>query len=631
MPPRRTSRRPTNRGGSRRPASRGGGTASTAVAESSNGAAVESIEAPPAVAVSLPPTVTVRGLSELLDLPAVDVIKGLLKAGVFANINQTVDFDTAAAVATDLGFEVSEASVQDSALEASHARRFREEEGAHLRHRPPVVTIMGHVDHGKTSLLDAIRETNVTESEVGGITQHIGAYQTEVDHHKITFLDTPGHEAFTAMRARGAHVTDIATIVIAADDGIMPQTIEAIDHAKAASIPIIIALNKIDRPDANQERVKRQLAEHDLLIEEWGGNTICVPVSARTKEGLPDLLEHILLVAELEELKGNPGRRAEGVVIEGQLDQQRGPMATLLVQTGTLRVADPVLAGHTFGRIRAMFDEQSRQVKRADPSTPVKVLGLDTVPQPGDLFAVQPDERIARKLAEERLRERQHRDAQPVRVGGLQDIFERAQAGQGQELNVVLKADVQGSIDPIRGSLLRLGDDNLRVKVLHAAPGNITESDVMLALASEGIVLGFNTRPEPGARRLADVEGAEIRTYEVIYQLIDDIEQALKGMLAPTYVDVVEGHAEVRQIFKIGRRSTAAGCTVTEGKASRSALVRIVRQGRPVAEDKVANLKRFKDEAREVAAGLECGVTLEDFTEFREGDVLEFYRKERSS
>ena len=577
----------------------------------------------------IPPTLTVRELSEMLDYPSVDIIKVLLKNGVFANINQTIDFDTAAVVATDIGFEVEEAPAPETP-EADYRKRLREEDTAHLRARPPVVTIMGHVDHGKTSLLDAIRSTNVTAREAGGITQHIGAYQVELDHHKITFLDTPGHQAFTSMRARGAHVTDVAVIVVAADDGVMPQTVEAIDHAKAAGVPIVVAINKIDRPDADQERVKRQLAEQSVLIEEWGGDTICVGVSASTRDGLPDLLEQLLLVAEVAELKANPTRRAEGMVIEGQLEQQRGPVATLLVQTGTLRVGDTVLAGESYGKIRAMYDDHGDQVRRAEPAMPVKVLGLSSVPLPGDSFAVMADDRLGRITAEERIQTRRRREAGPTKAVSLQDLFGQIQSGEIQELNVLLKADVQGSLEPIRASLEHLGDENLRVKTLRAATGNVTESDVMLALASGGIILAFNTRVEPGARRLADQDGVEIRSYEVIYNVIEDVEKALKGLLAPTYVEVVDGHAVVRQLFKIGRRITVAGCAVTDGKVLRNDSARIMRGNQLLATDKLAALKRFKDDAREVLTGFECGITMEKYMDFREDDTLEFFHQEQA-
>ena len=617
MPPRTTYRR--------RPQTRRRAAPATVATQ----APVAVAEEPAGGTVMIPPTLTVRELSEMLDYPSVDIIKVLLKNGVFANINQTIDFDTAAVVATDIGFEVEEAPAPETP-EADYRKRLRDEDTAHLRARPPVVTIMGHVDHGKTSLLDAIRSTNVTAREAGGITQHIGAYQVELDHHKITFLDTPGHQAFTAMRARGAHVTDVAVIVVAADDGIMPQTVEAIDHAKAAGVPIVVAINKIDRPDADQERVKRQLAEQSVLIEEWGGDTICVGVSARTMDGLPDLLEQLLLVAEVAELKANPTRRAEGMVIEGQLEQQRGPVATLLVQTGTLRVGDTVLAGETYGKIRAMYDDHGDQVRRAEPAMPVKVLGLSSVPLPGDSFAVMADDRLGRITAEERIQTRRRREAGPTKAVSLQDLFGQIQSGEIQELNVLLKADVQGSLEPIRASLEHLGNENLRVKTLRAATGNVTESDVMLALASGGIILAFNTRVEPGARRLADQDGVEIRSYEVIYNVIEDVDKALKGLLAPTYVEVVDGHAVVRQLFKIGRRITVAGCAVTDGKVLRNDSARIMRRNQLLATDKLAALKRFKDDAREVLSGFECGITMEKYMDFREDDTLEFFHQEQA-
>lgn len=579
--------------------------------------------------VNLPEVLSVRELAERLNVSGIEVIKALLKNGVTANINQTIDFATASLVADEEGFEVV-AETRKRSIEGLRKKLQQEEVDPHLRLRPPVVAVMGHVDHGKTSLLDAIRKTEVTAQEAGGITQHIGAYQVDVDHQKITFLDTPGHEAFTAMRAHGAHVTDVAVIVVAADDGVMPQTLEALDHAKAAGVPIIVAINKIDRPDANPDRIKRQLSEQGVLVEEWGGDTICVSVSARTKEGLPNLLEHILLVAEIEELKANPNRRAEGTVIEALLDPQRGPLATLLVQTGTLRVGDLVVVGETYGRVKALYDDRNHQVKRADPAAPVNVLGLGAVPFPGEIFSVVPEERTARSLVQGRVRDRQMREANPMHAVSLQDFYSLAQGGQAKELNLVLKTDVQGSIDPVRVSLQRLGDENLRVNVLRAAAGSITEADVLLALASKGIVLGFNSRPEPGARRLADNEGVEIRTYDVIYNLVEDVEKALKGLLEPTLTEAVDGHAEVRQLFHLGRQRVIAGCAVTEGKAVRGDSVRIIRQGKVIAEDKVDGLKRFKDDAREVATGFECGVTVGEFSKFQVGDILEFFHTERA-
>ncbi len=615
----------SNRYRGRRPSRNGGGRRDSGTSTIDRGPARPA--KPESSEVSLPDFLTVRDLAERLGESSIEVIKLLMRNGVTANINQTIDYVTAEAVVKDAGYEaVPETKATHQAL---RKRLQGEEEDPNLKLRPPVVAVMGHVDHGKTSLLDAIRSTEVTAGEAGGITQHIGAYQVEVDHHKITFLDTPGHEAFTAMRAHGANVTDVAVIVVAADDGVMPQTIEAIDHAKAAGVPLIIAINKIDRPDADAERIKRQLSEQSVLVESWGGDTISVEVSAKTKQGIPELLENILLVAEVEELKANPNRRAEGTVIEAQLDPQRGPLATFLVQTGTLRLGDVVVVGETYGKVRAMYDDKNHQVRRAEPSFPVKVLGLSSVPTPGEIFVVPQDERSARNLAEERSRERSIRATNPLNTISLQDFFSRAQGGEAKELNIVLRTDVQGSVEPIRNSLLRLGDENLRAKVLRAQAGSITESDVLLARASGGIILGFNTRPEPGASRLADVEGVEIRNYEIIYNLVDDVEKALKGMLEPTFVEAIDGRAEARQLFKMGRQKVIAGCMVTEGKAVRNSTVRILRAGKVVGESKIESLKRFKDDVREVATGFECGVTLDTFTAFAEGDILEFFHSEK--
>jgi translation initiation factor IF-2 len=578
--------------------------------------------------VTIPRVTTVHDLSDYLRLPPVEIIKGLLRRGVMASINQVIDYETAAAVANDLGYQTVEEIEQPKEVAAISASRRAHRATAGGITRPPVVTIMGHVDHGKTSLLDAIRQSNVTAGEAGGITQHIGAYQVEVDGHKITFVDTPGHEAFTSMRARGAHVTDVAVIVVAADDGVMPQTVEAINHAKAAGVPLIVAINKMDRPEANPERVKRQLAENNVLIEEYGGDVVAVPVSARTRDGLPGLLEHILLVAEIEELTADPNRRAEGVVLEAHLDAQRGPMATMLVQAGTLHIGNLMVIGETSSHVRAMYDDRNHQIKTAGPSTPVKILGLGSVPDPGDLFLVSPDEKSARALVEQRQRARQAHEAAPTAVVSLAGVFEAVKSGVTKDLNVVLKTDVQGSIDPLRASLAKLGDEHMRVNLLHAAAGAVSESDVMLAVASKGIVLGFNTRVDLGARRAADTAGVEIRTYDVIYALVDEVEKALKGLLEPEIVEVVEGRAEVRQVFTVGRRSAIAGSQVIEGRAMRNAQARVLRAGKVVADERVAGLKRFKDDAREVATGLECGITLESFQEFEVGDIIEFYRKE---
>jgi len=487
---------------------------------------------------------------------------------------------------------------------------------------------MGHVDHGKTSILDAIRKTNVTEQEVGGITQHIGAYQAEVDGHRITFVDTPGHEAFTTMRARGAQVTDIAVLVVAADDGVMPQTAEAIDHAKAAGVPIVVALNKIDLPSANQDRVKQQLSERSLVIEEWGCDTICVPVSARTGEVLKDLLENLLVVAEVQELKANPNRPALGAILEAELDSTRGPMATVLIQTGTLYQGDAVVVGDTWGKVKAMFDDRGQRLKLAGPAQPVKIMGLEAVPLAGDTLEVVKDERVARTTIEERRREQEAAASHEQRAVTLEALFGEVTAGKVKELNLILKTDVQGSIEPLRNSVERLSTEEVKVRVIHAASGTITESDVMLAVASKAIIVGFYSKPEPGARHMADSEGVDIRYYEVIYELVDDIEKALLGLLEPVYSDVIDGHAEVRQVFRISRRGNIAGCFVRDGSAGRSSLVRLLRDEQVLADTRLASLRRFTEDVREVQAGYECGIALEGFEDFQEGDVLEFYHRE---
>ncbi len=570
----------------------------------------------------LPATITVRELGELLKVSPIEIIKALMKGGVMAAINQAVEFEPAAAVAREFGYE---AELQ-AAAGVAVAKRAGEEDSAGLQPRPPVVTVMGHVDHGKTSLLDAIRQSNVTAQEVGGITQHIGAYQVEVNGQKITFIDTPGHEAFTAMRARGTTVTDIAVLVVAADDGIMPQTVEAIDHAKAAGVPIIVAINKIDLPGANPERVKQQLAERELLIEEWGGEVIAIPVSAKTKGGIPGLLEHILLVAEISELKADPDRPAEGAVIEAEMDASRGPMATVLVRRGTLKGGQVITAGDTWGRVKAMFDDRGQRITEAGPSMPAKVMGLEAVPAAGDTLVVQPDERTARELVEAREREREA--AAAGRPLTLEAVSGDIAAGKIKELNVVLKADVQGSVEAIASALERLSSDAARVKVIHSSIGNVNESDVMLALASKGIVIGFHVRADPGARRLSESEGVDLRFYDVIYTLTDDVERALKGLLEPVTVEVVDGHAEVRAIFKV-RGGRVAGCQVTDGLVRRNSQLR-VRRGEEVAHtSRVASLRRFQEDVREVQAGLECGIGAEGFDEFQEGDVIEAFHTER--
>jgi translation initiation factor IF-2 len=573
--------------------------------------------------IEIPHSVAVRHLAELLEVSAVDIIKQLMRNGIFANINQVIDFDTAAAVATNLGYE---AHPEARATRAAESKRYQpqEEEAGGLKLRPPVVTIMGHVNHGKTRLLDAIRETNVMDTEAGGITQHIGAYQVEVNGQKITFLDTPGHEAFTVMRARGAQVTDITILVVAADDGVMPQTLEAIDHARAAGVPIVVAINKIDKPEANQETVKQQLADAGLVIEEWGGDVVCVPISAKEKKGISELLDNLLVVAEMEELKADPSRPAVGVVIEAEMDKSRGPMATVLIQTGTLRVGDTVVVGSTWGRIRAMFNDVGKRVRKAEPSMPVAILGLDSLPQVGETLNAVASEQQARALMQK------HQQAMVPRAVSLDNLFDQISTGEVKELNVILKADVQGSIEPIRSSLERLGTDKVQVRIIHSSSGNITESDVMLAIASKGLIIGFGTGIEAGAKRLADVEGVDIRSYDVIYNLVDDVEKALKGMLEPTYVEVIEGRAEVKAVFP-SKKLKVAGVAITDGKATRGAQVRVRRGDKVLVESTVASLRRFKDDVKEVASGYECGVGLKDFEAFEVGDVLEFFRKERSS
>ena len=583
--------------------------------------------------LTIPRSLTVRQLGDLIGVSAVDVIKQLMRVGIMASINQVIDYETAAVVASDLGYEAVEeqpaAGRGGSAKKPKHYQRFREEDTTGQKPRPAVVTIMGHVDHGKTSLLDAIRETKVTATEVGEITQHIGAYQVKVHGQKITFLDTPGHEAFTAMRARGAQVTDIAILVAAADDGVMPQTIEAIDHARAAGVPIVVAINKIDKPEANVQRVKQQLSDVGVLCEDWGGDVVCVPVSAKKKEGISDLLENLLIVAELEELKANPERRAVGVVIEAKLDKTKGPLATVLIQSGTLKVGDPFVAGDTWGKVKAMFADYGKHLKRAGPAMPAEVLGFNDVPQAGDTLSVTTGEREARTLAQKQQDDKRLAALVPRRSLSLSEFYSQIRDGRVKELNIILKTDVQGSIEPIKTSLERLNIDEVKVNILHSSSGSITEGDVLLALASQGIIIGFNTRPEPGAKQLAEAEGVDIRCYEVIYNLVDDVEKAMKGMLEPTYVEVVEGHAEVRAIFTTAKRGKAAGVYVTDGKLTRGAQARIMRNGEVIFETSVASLKRFKDDVKEVATGFECGLGIEGFSEFEAGDIIELYRREK--
>ena len=577
--------------------------------------------------VELPPSITVRQLADLLRVEPARVIKQLMRKGIMASVNEIIDFDTARTTAADLGYDAKAAKERKAAST-------RQEKGkgkgkvkgkAKLSVRPPVVTVMGHVDHGKTTLLDVIRKTNVTAREAGAITQHIGAYQAVVDGRKITFLDTPGHEAFTAMRARGAQATDIVTLVVAADDGVMPQTVEAINHAKAAKVPIVVALNKIDKPDANPERVKQQLADLGLVIEEWGGDTVCVPISAKQGKGTSDLLENLFLVADILELKADPDSAAEGVVIEARLDKTRGPLATLLVQKGTLKRGDIVVAGSAWGKIKALFDEAGKQVHKAEPSTPVEVLGLNEVAKSGDLFVVLLDEREARSTAERQKHDR------PRLTLSLSALSSQISVGQIKELNIVLKTDVEGSIEPIRTSIERLGTEKTKTRIIHVASGSITESDVLLASASKGTIIGFNTPTSPGTTQLADMEGVGIHHYDVIYKLIEDVDRTLKGMLEPTYAQVLSGRVEVRAVFPRSKLGKIAGGYVLEGKAGRDAQVKILRQNKVVCESRIASLKRFKEDVSEVSAGLECGLGIEGTVDFQVGDIIEFYRRERIS
>jgi translation initiation factor IF-2 len=576
----------------------------------------------------LPKEITVSGpltvgeFAKLLRKGAPEVIRKLIPMGIMATINQEIDVDTMTLVADEFGVEVQyKEEFDESNLEEIEEVDAPED----LRERPPVVTIMGHVDHGKTTLLDKIRSTNVTSGEAGGITQHIGAYQVDINNKKITFLDTPGHAAFTTMRARGAEVTDITILVVAADDGVMPQTIEAINHAKAANVPIIVAVNKMDKPDANPDRIQQQLTEFGLVPEDWGGDTIFVPVSALNGDGIEDLLEMILLVAEVQELKANPDKRARGVVIEAQLDKGRGAVATVLVQNGTLNVGDGIVVGNYFGKIRAMINDRGRRVKVAPPSMPVEILGLPDVPNAGDPFMVFEDEKKARAIAEKRaLKQREEERGARTRVT-LDDLFKQIQEGEVKELNVIIKADVHGSAEAMRGSLEKIDIEGARVKIIHAAVGAITESDVILASASNAIIIGFNVRPEPNARATAERENVEIRLHRVIYKAIEEIEAAMKGLLDPEYEEKVVGTAEIRQIFKVSRVGTIAGCYVVEGKVVRDGKVRLIRDGIVIHEGNLDTLKRFKDDAKEVAQGYECGITLQGYHDMKEGDLIEVY------
>lgn len=572
--------------------------------------------------------IAVSELAMLLKRPATEIIRKLIGLGVMAAINQAVDSDTAALVASELGFTVELAAPPAPVYDNPFDIPMEPDRPEDLRPRPPVVTVMGHVDHGKTSLLDAIRHTKVTAGEAGGITQHIGAYQVDVQGQLITFLDTPGHEAFTSMRARGAKATDIAILVVAADDGVMPQTIEAINHAKAAGVPVIVAVNKIDRPQANPDRVKQQLTEHGLIPEEWGGETICVNVSAKERTGIDDLLTSVLTLAEILELKANPNKLARGLVIESKIDKGRGPVASVLINEGTLNVGDAILAGMACGRIRAMQNDSGRRIKKAGPAAPVEVVGLSEVPEAGEPFMVLADEKEARNYSELMRSKKRQSDLQVVQRVSLDDLFSQIQQGQTKELRIIIKADVQGSIEALSQSLIKLSNQEVEVKIIHEAVGTVNESDILLATASDAIIVGFNVRPDATVRKLAEQQKVDIRLYRIIYDAIEDVQKAIKGLLAPVYKEVVLGQAQVRQVFKVSKVGTIAGCYITDGKMIRQAQARLIRNGIIVHESRIESLKRFKDDAREVATGYECGIGLEGFNDIKEGDIIEAFAME---
>lgn len=567
--------------------------------------------------------ITVGELADKMNIESSSIVKKLFLLGIMANINQSLDDETIELIADDYGVEVEKEVVIDE--EDLDIYFDDEEEDPDAIERPAVVTIMGHVDHGKTTLLDSIRNTHVTQGEAGGITQHIGAYQITNDGKKITFLDTPGHAAFTTMRARGAQVTDITILVVAADDGVMPQTIEAINHAKEADVPIIVAVNKIDKPTANPDRVMQELTEHGLFPEDWGGDTIFVPLSALSGDGIEDLLEMIVLVSEVQELKANPDKRAVGTVIEAELDKSRGPAASLLVQNGTLHVGDAIVVGNTFGRIRAMVNDLGQRIKSAGPSTPVEITGINDVPQAGDRFVVFSDEKQARRIGEARHEESILQQRQESKNVSLDNLFEQMKQGEMKDLNVIIKGDVQGSVEALAASLMKIDVEGVNVRIIHTAVGAINESDVTLANASNGIIIGFNVRPDSGAKRAAEQENVDLRLHRVIYDVIEEIESAMKGMLDPEYEEKVIGQAEVRQTFKVSKVGTIAGCYVTEGKITRNAGVRVIRDGIVIFEGKLDTLKRFKDDAKEVAKGYECGITIEKYNDLKVDDIIEAY------
>jgi len=573
-----------------------------------------------APSLGLPPVITVKQLADQIGISGIEIIKQLMRNGVMANINQALEYDVAAKIVADFGYTAKKLPVSVQAKQTVNSK------GAKLRPRPPVITIMGHVDHGKTSLLDAIRQTNVAAGEAGAITQHIGAYQIEMSGRKITFLDTPGHEAFTAMRARGARATDIAVLVVAADDGVMPQTIEALDHARAAGVSIVIALNKIDKPNATPDKIKQQLSDLGVLIEEWGGDTICVPVSAKKKQGIDDLLENLLLVADMLELKADWECSAEGIVIEAKLDKNRGPVTTLLVHKGVLKPGDNLVVGAVSGKVKAMFNDAGKNIRKAEPAMPVEILGMNSVPAAGEIFQVVADEKEARILVEKN--KAAGASSATTRGLSLSSVAAQASSGEIKDLNIILKTDVHGSIEPIKDSLEHLSDEKTRVKVIHNGTGSITEGDILLAMASKAVVVGFNSKPEPGASRLAEQESISIRQYNVIYKLIEDVEKAIKGLLEPEYAEVVAGQAEIKAIFEVGKKGKIAGAWMKEGKATRDSQVRVFRGGKVIAESRLTGLRRFKDDVKEVTNGMEFGVRLESFGDFQVGDILQFIRQE---
>ena len=567
-------------------------------------------------------------MSEKIGKPAAEIIKKLFILGIMATINQEIDFDTCSLIASEYGIEVEQqlAKTAEDVLNESVDEVDSEE---NMEPRPPVVTIMGHVDHGKTSLLDAIRQSSITEGEAGGITQHIGAYTVTCNGRQITFIDTPGHEAFTSMRARGAQVTDVVILVVAADDGIMPQTVEAINHAKAAGVPIIVAINKMDRDTADPERVKQQLTEYGLVTEEWGGDTICVPVSAKTKQGLDNLLEMVLLQADMLELRANPHRIARGTIIEAELHKGRGPIATVLVQNGTLKIGDPIVAGTAYGRVRAMMDDKGRRVTEAGPSQPVEVLGFSEVPSAGDVMNVAEVDKLSRQVAEERRDKQKAEQLKAMSKVSLDDLFNQIAEGQMKELNIIVKADVQGSVEAVKQALEKLSNEEVRVKCIHGGVGAITASDIMFASASNAIVIGFNVRPDAMARETAERENVDVRLYRIIYQAIEDMEKAMKGLFAPVFKEVELGRITVRSTFKVSGVGTIAGAYVNSGKVNRNAQVRVVRDGVVIHEGKIASLKRFKDDVKEVSAGFECGIGLENFNDIHEEDVIEAFEMQQ--